>query len=329
MNTTRSMPWHTRQVLLLLTLLGAVSGPVNAQSFPAKPLRIMVGFSAGSGTDTVGRTIAQGMAEVLGQQVIIENRAGAGGNIGAELVAKAPPDGYSLLLANVAYAANATLYRNLTYDLQRDFAPIGRFATGPYIVLSHPSLPVKSIGEMVKLAKTRPGAILYSSGGAGSATFLATEIFKSLANVNLMHVPYKSGAEATTAVMSGEVSLHLTNAANGIPHAQHGKLRGLAVTSAARLPNATQYPTIAESGYPGYEFGNWYGLMAPAKTPRDAITSVRGAVLAAMKSPAVSKRLIDYGYLSVSDQPEEFGAYIRSEVEKLARIIKAHNLTAD
>jgi len=315
--------------ILLASALGGIAVDASAQNYPSRVVRMMVAFSAGSGTDTVGRIIAGGLTEVFGQQVIVDNRAGASGNIGAELIAKAAPDGYHLFLANITYAANASLYRNLSYDLQRDFAPVTQFATGPYIVVIHPSLPSKSIGDFVKLTKAKPGAVIYSSGGSGTATFLAAELFKAQAGVNMMHIPYKAGAEALSAVLSGEVATHFAPIATALPQVKHGRLRALAVTSAQRLALAPEYATIAESGYPGYEFGNWYGLMVPAKTPREAIATLHSATLKTLNNPTVSRRLTDLGYIAVGDQPEEFGAYIKSQTEKLAKIIKSLNLTAD
>ena len=316
-------------VIALVCMLCGIPANTWAQNYPSRIVRMMVAFSAGSGTDLVGRIIAGGLTEVFGQQVIVDNRAGASGNIGAELIAKAPPDGYSLLLVNISYAANATLYRNLSYDLQRDFAPVTQFATGPYIVVTHPSLPVRSFGEFVKLTRSRPGAVIYSSGGNGTATFMAAELFKAQAGVNMMHVPYKSGTEALTAVLAGEVATHFAPLATALPQIKQGRLRALAVSSAKRLPLAPEYATIAESGYPGYEFGNWYGLLVPAKTPRETISVLRGATIKTLNNPVVNRRLTDLGYVTVGDQPEEFGAYIKVQVDKLAKIIKALDLKAE
>ena len=221
------------------------------QNYPTKVVRLMVAFSPGSGTDTVGRVLAGGLSEVFGQQVIVENRAGAAGNIGTELVARAAPDGYNVFLVIMNFAANASLYRNLSYDLLRDFAPVTQFATAAYVMSAHPSVPVKSLADLVRLAKAKPGAILYSSGGAGTATFLAMEMFKAQAGVNIMHIPYKSGAEALTAIQSGEVGVHFATLATALPHIQHGRVRGLAVTVRQRQSLAPEYPTIAKSGVSG------------------------------------------------------------------------------
>jgi tripartite-type tricarboxylate transporter receptor subunit TctC len=291
------------------------------QGYPAKPVRYLIPMSPGSGADTIGRIVAGGMAPALGQQVVIDNRTGAAGNIGAELAAKSPPDGYTVFQASMTHAVNVTLYHNLTYDLVRDFAAVTLIATSPSMVVVHPSLPVKSLGELVRLAKGRPGALNYASTGAGTATFLAAEMFKSAAGVNLLHVPYRGGGEALIAVVTGEVSVYLGPMATVLPQVQHGKLRGLAVTTLQRLP-ALSYPTVAESGYPGYEAGNWYGLVAPVKTPREAIVTLRNAVVTSMKSPPVAKRMEDLGYVAIGNPPEAFAAYMKSEIEKLAKILK-------
>ena len=293
-----------------------------AQAFPAKPIRFLVPFSAGSGTDTIGRIVAVGMSQSLGQQLIVENRAGAAGNIGAELAAKSPPDGYTLFLVNMGHAANVTLYEKLPYDLVRDFAPVTQLASSPSMVVVHPSFPVKAMAELVKLAKARPGTVHYGSGGIGTPTFVAGELFKMQAGVDLMHVPYKSGGEAIIGVVTGEVPVYFSPLATALPHVQQGRLRGLAVTTLKRLPQLPQYPTVAESGYPAYQAGNWYGVLVPAKTPKEAIGTIRGAAIRGMNDSAVNKRMVDLGYVIIGDQPEEFAAHIRSEIASLAKILK-------
>jgi tripartite-type tricarboxylate transporter receptor subunit TctC len=294
----------------------------GAQTYPAKPVRYVIPMSPGSGADTIGRIGTGGMSPALGQQIVIDNRTGAAGNIGAELAAKSPPDGYTVFQASMTHAVNVTLYRSLPYDLVRDFAAVTLLANSPSMVVVHPSLPVKSVPELVKLAKARPGALNYASTGAGTATFLAAEMFKTRAGVNLQHVPYRGGGEALIAVVTGEVTVYLGPLATVLPQVQQGKLRGLAVTTLQRLPMLRDFPTVAESGYPGYEAGNWYGLIVPAKTPREVITALRNAVLAAYKVPAVARRMEDLGYVQGGSQPEEFAAYIRSEIDKLAKILK-------
>jgi tripartite-type tricarboxylate transporter receptor subunit TctC len=314
-------------MLIGLVCIGASSS--WAQRYPAKVVRLLVPFSPGSGSDTLGRIIAGGMTDVFGQQVIVDNRAGAAGNIGAEIAAKAPPDGYTLLLANLGQAANVSLYRNLPYDVVRDFAPVTQLASAPAIVVAHPSLPVRSLDELVKLAKARPGAINYASGGVGTPTFVAAELFKAQAGVNLLHVPYRAGGEALTAVLSGEVSIYFSPLATALPHVRQGRLRPLAVTAAKRVPVLPEYPTVAELGYPGYQSGNWYGLLVPAKTPKEIIAAIRAAAVAALNNETISRRLADLGYVAIGDQPEEFAAHIKVEIESLGRILRESRITAE
>ncbi len=317
------------KLLFMLCIAAALSANGWAQRYPAKVVRLMVPFSAGSGSDTIGRIIAGGLSEQLGQQVIVDNRGGAAGNIGAEIVARAAPDGYTLLLVNLGHAANVTLYSNLPYNLMRDFAPVTLFASAPAMLVVHPSLPVKSVAELVKLAKAKPGAINYASGGVGTPTFVAGELFKARAGINFMHIPYKSGGEALTAVVSGESTVYFAPFAVALPHVKSNRLRALAVTSAKRVPVLPEYPTIAELGYPGYQSGNWYGITVPAKTPRELITVLHDAAVASLKNQTIAKRLQDLGYIAVGDQPEEFGAFIKSEIDSLANILKGHRITGN
>jgi len=315
-----------------LTLMGLVCIGASsswAQRYPAKVVRLLVPFSPGSGSDTLGRIIAGGLSDVFGQQVIVDNRAGAAGNIGAEIAAKAPPDGYTLLLANLGHAASVSLYRNLPYDVVRDFAPVTQLASAPAIVVAHPSLPVRSLDELVKLAKARPGAINYASGGVGTPTFVAAELFKAQAGVNLLHVPYRAGGEALTAVLSGEVSIYFSPLATALPHVRQGRLRPLAVTAAKRVPVLPEYPTVAELGYPGYQSGNWYGLLVPAKTPKEIIAAIRAAAVTALNNETIGRRLADLGYVAIGDQPEEFAAHIKAEIESLGRILRESRITAE
>jgi hypothetical protein len=273
--------------------------------------------------------LAGALTEGLGQQVIVDNRAGAAGNIGAEIVARAPADGYTLLFANIGHAANVTLYRNMGYDIQRDFAPVTQEASAPAIVVVHPSLPVKSIPELVKLAKAKPGAINYASGGAGTATFIAAELFTGPAGIQFLHVPYRAGGEALTSVLSGETSVYFSPLATALPHVRQNRLRALAVTSNKRVSMLPQLPTVAESGYKGYQSGNWYGILVPAKTAREIIVTLHKQTVAALAAPAFGKRLVDLGYISIGDTPEEFGAHIKSEIASLARVLRDLNVTAN
>lgn len=311
----------------LLFVLFAATG--YTQNYPAKVVRLLVPFSAGSGSDTIGRIYASGLSEVFGQQVILENRAGAAGNIGAEIAARAPADGYMLFLVNMAHAVNVSMYRKLAYDPMRDFAPVSMLATGPAILVVHPSLPVKSVTELVKLAKARPGAINHSSAGSGTFTFLAAEMFKRQAAIDMLHVPYRAGGEALTAVISGETSVYFSPAAGAIPQVKQGRLRPLAVTSAKRISLMPELPTVAESGYPKFESGNWYGIVVPAKTPRDIIDRAHKASLASLNNPTISKRLNDLGFVLIGNTPEEFGNYFKLEIDAWGKIVRDLNLKAE
>jgi tripartite-type tricarboxylate transporter receptor subunit TctC len=302
--------------------LAALAIPAYAQQYPAKPIRFIVAFSPGSGSDTIARIVAAPLSETLGQQVFVDNRAGAAGNIGAELAAKAPPDGHTMLLVIMAYAAAGTVYKNLAYDLVRDFSPVIQMASNPSILVVHPSLPVRSVAELVTLARAKPGALNYASGGVGTPTFIAAELFKLQARVNMLHVPYRSGGEALTAVISGEAPVYFAPIAGALPHVRSGRLRAIAVTSAKRLEVPQEYPTVAESGYPGFQAGNWYGLAVPARTSPEIVAALNKATLAVLKNPAVNKRLVDSGYLVIGDQPGEFAAHIKSEIASLAKILK-------
>jgi tripartite-type tricarboxylate transporter receptor subunit TctC len=311
-----------RSGIAFVCAIAVCASTICAQPYPAKPVRFIVPFSPGSGSDTIARIIATALPETLGQQVIVDNRAGAAGNIGAELAAKASPDGYTMLLVILGHAANVTLYRNLPYDLVRDFAPVTQLASTPSIVVVHPSLPVKSIAELVALAKAKPGAINYASGGVGTPTFIAGELFKLQAKVDLLHVPYRAGGEALTAVLSGETSVYFAPIAPALPHVRAGKLRALAVTSTARLPLLKAYPTVAEVGYPSYQTGNWYGLAVPSRTSPDIVNALNKAAIAVLRNLIVNRRLVESGYLVIGDTPQQFAAHINSEIASLAKILR-------
>jgi tripartite-type tricarboxylate transporter receptor subunit TctC len=317
------------KLLMLICVIWQFAANSWAQNYPVKVVRYLVTDSAGGFADALGRIVAAGLTEVFGQQVIVDNRTGAGGNIAAAIAAKAPADGYMVLQVSQTHTVNVTLYRNLSYDLVRDFAPVTRIGTSPAIVIVHPSLPVTSIAELVKLAKAKPGAITYASAGSGTPTFVSAELFKTMAGVDILHVPYRGGGEAITAVVSGETPVYFAPLSTGLPQVRSGRLRPLAVTSAKRLPLLPELPTIAESGYPGFESGFWYGLMVPAKTPKEIIATIREATVAALKRPDVSKRMQDIVVTPIGDPPEEFAEFIKSEIEKWGKIIRATGLTAN
>ena len=310
------------KILLTIGALTCAAVPAAAQSYPQKPVRMIMPVSAGSGSDVIGRIIATGMSEHFGQQVVVDNRAGAAGNIGAEAAARAAADGYNVLFAFVGLAANAVLYENLRYDVLRDFAPVTLLGSSAAIVVVHPSLPVKSIAELVKLAKQKPGAINYASGGAGTPTYIGAELFKRQAGIDLLHIPYRAGGEALTSVIAGETGVYFAPLASTLSYLQQGRLRALAVTSTRRLGLLPQYPTVAELGYPDYESGFWHGLLVPAKTPREIIIPLRNAAVQVLNQPAVAQRLVELGYVSYGTTPEEFGVYLKSEINKLRNLLK-------
>lgn len=323
----RSVTPETSLALALLLVL-AIAHSI-AQPYPAKVVRYLVPFTGGSAADTLGRIMAAGLSEQFGRQVIVENRGGAAGNIGTEAAARAPADGYTLLQGNMPLATNVSLYRNLSYDLVRDFAAVTQIASSPQVLCVHPSLPAKSTAELIRLAKSRPGAINYSSAGVGSTTYLAMEILKGMADANIVHVPYRGGAEAVTALISGETSVSFLPIATALPQAQQGRLRAIAVSTAKRLPNLDKVPTVAESAIGGYEFNNWYGLLVPAKTQKETVAAIYTATIAVLRRPDVNRRLIDLGYVPVGDSPDAFAAYIKSEIDRLGKLIRAFKLTAD
>ena len=304
-----------------LIMLGCACSAI-AQNYPTRPIRLVVPFSAGSTSDTIGRVVAKGLSQSFNQQVYVDNRSGAYGGIGAELAAKAAPDGYTMLLVNIVHAANATLSRIPACDLRRDLAPVTQIASSPSVVVVHPLVPAKSIAALVKLAKNKPGDMNYSSSGVGTPTFVAGELFKKQAGIDLVHVPYRTRGDAITAVLAGEVSVYFAPLATALGHIRSLRLQPLGVTSAQRVPLLPEVPTVAESGYPGYQAGNWYGLAVPLKTANETIAAIRGAMLNALKSPDTNRNLVDLGYILIGDDPEEFAAHIGAEIEKLAKILR-------
>jgi tripartite-type tricarboxylate transporter receptor subunit TctC len=298
-----------------------MSATTLAQTYPTKPVRYVIPMSPGSGADVIGRIVAIGLAPALGQQVVVDNRTGAAGNIGAELVAKAPPDGYTVFQGSMTHTTNVSLYTNLTYDFVRDFAPVTLLATSPASLVVHPSLPVNTVADLVAFAKARPGQLNYASTGLGTATFLAAEMFKERAGIDLLHVPYRGGGESLASVVTGETSVYFGPLPAMMSLIKQARLRALAVTTAKRVSAAPELPTIAESGYPGYETGNWYGILAPVKTPKETIGILHSAALAALRNPQVANRMSELGYVAIGSTPEQFAAHIRSEVQKLAKIL--------
>jgi tripartite-type tricarboxylate transporter receptor subunit TctC len=294
---------------------------VYAQTYPAKPVRMVVASSAGSNPDTIGRVLATGLTQVFGQQVIVDDRAGAGGNIGAEIAARAPADGYTLFLAHTNHSINATLYRKLSYDLLTDFVPVTLVALSAFVATVHPSLPVKSVRDLLQLARSRPGDLNYASAGVGSGTFFAAEYFNGLGNVKMQHVPYTGGGPALASIIAGETSVYFTPLATGLPHIRNGRLRALGVTALRRVPELPNVPPVADT-LPGYEVLSWAGLMLPAKTPREIADAVHKATLATLSRPDVAKRFEDLGFFVTPGRPDEMAAYVKTETAKYAKLIR-------
>lgn len=315
--------------LLLLPLMLPITLPVAAQAYPAKPVRMIVPFPPGGPTDIVARLMAPKMAEAMGQQVIIENRGGAGGAIGTEQVAKSAPDGYTLVMGTIGGLAVAkSLNPKLGYDTLRDLAPITQSVTVTSIMVTHPSVPAKNVRELLALAKKGAGKLNYASSGNGTITHLAGELFKLMGKIDITHVPYKGGAPALVALVSGEVDMSYENSLIITPHIKSGKVKGLAVTGAKRSALLPELPTIAET-LPGYSASGWYGLLAPAATPKPVIARLHAEAVKALRAPDVVAKLSGQGAEPVASSPEEFTAFIRSETDKWAKLVKAANMRAD
>ena len=305
-----------------------IAPAVQAQNYPVKPVRIVVPTAPGGGTDLIGRLLAQNLSSQLGQQFMVDNRGGAGTTIGTAAVAKSPADGYTLLLTHSSLAFNATYYNKLPYDTLKDFAPISLVAEQPFLFAVHPSLPVKTVAQLITLAKKNPGQIAYSSGGAGSGPFMGAELFKQQAQVNILHVPYKGAGPAFTDLMGGQVQMMIATLSLGMPHAISGRVRALGVTSAKRLGATPQLPTVAESGLPGFEFSAWYGVLAPAGTPPAVMTRLHQAVGKAMTAPETREKFED-GLIPLSSTSDEFAAYLKQEVIKWGNVVKASGVKAN
>ncbi len=305
---------------LLMAVLSAES--LAQTAYPTRPVRLVVPSSAGGGSDTVARAITPKLSEFLGQQVIVDNRPGAGTTIGGEVVAKSPPDGYTLLLCLATLATNPLIYKKVPYDAQRDFAPITLAAVSPNILVVHPSVPVKTVKELIGLARTHPGQLNFASAGHGTGSHLAMELFLSMAKVNIVHIPYKGAAPAVIGTLAGHVAVMAGSILSSLPHVRNGRLRALGVTTARRSSAAPEIPSIAEAGLPGYASSNWYGVVAPAQTPREIITRLHRELARILHSPDVKERLSGDGADPVGNTPEDFARFIRAETEKWAKIAR-------
>jgi tripartite-type tricarboxylate transporter receptor subunit TctC len=323
---------RSRQICALACGLIAIGAhtSVAAQTYPQKPIRLVVGVPAGGTTDVVARLVGQKLGEQFAQQVVIENRGGAGGNIGAELVAKAPPDGYTLFLATIGtMTINPSLYSKMPFDTLRDFAAISQLTSMPQLLVVHPSVPVKNVKELIAYAKARPGQLNFASGGSGTAIHLAGELFKTMAGVEMVHVAYKGGGPAMTDLIGGQVSVMFDQILTALPHVQTGKLRGLAVTTGKRSPAAPQIPTISEAALPGYSVTTWHGLLAPAGTPREIVNRLSTETAKALQSPDIRDLFAAQGVDPVSSTPEQFAAMMKSELDKWRKVIAASGTKID
>ena len=311
----------------LLSLV--LTAPANAQSYPNKPVRVVVPYPPGGPTDIVAGVLFQQVSEATGQQFLVDNRAGAGGNIGAEIVAKSPADGYTLLIGTTAHAINMSLFKNLSYDVQKDFAPVSLLTQGPLVLVAHPQFPANSIKEVIELAKSKSGGLNFASSGNGQSTHLSAELFNTMAGLKMSHVPYKGSAPALTDVMSGQVDVMFDTTLSAMPFVKAGKLKALGLTSPVRSPAAPDVPTIAESGLPGYEVFAWNGVFVPAGTPKAIIQQLNDQIRKAMLLPQVKDKFSAQGFAASWNSPENFGVFVKNEVDKWSRTVKASGATLD
>jgi len=302
------------------------AGALAQQDYPTRPIRIVVPSSPGGGTDILARQIAQKLTERWGQQVIVDNRPGAGQMIGIELVAKAAPDGYTLVMTATPLALNTVLYKKVPYDPVRDFAPISQVAAMPNIIVTHPALPARTIRELIALAKSHPGQLVYASSGVGTGPHLSMELFLTMAGVKMGHVPYKGTNPGMIDTMAGQIQVLMSTLLPPLPHIKTGRLRALGVTSSKRVSSLREVPTVAEAGVPGYEVVGWYGIAAPANTPRDVINKLYSEIADILQSPETREKLAADGAEPVGSTPEQFTAFIQSEIDKWSRVVKSSGI---
>jgi len=306
-----------------------VAGDALAQGYPAKPVRIVVSLAPGGGVDTISRIVAQKLGERWGQQVVVENRPGAGGALGSDIVAKSPPDGYTLLTASISYAVIPSSHKNLPYDPVRDLTPVAVLVNSSNILAIHPSLPAKSLKELIALARAHPGELTYASSGNGGAANLALEMFKLATHTDIVHVPYKGTAPGIVDLIAGRVSMTASAVVSTMPYARQGKLRALATVGSKRTPAAPELPTVAEAGVPGYAMDAWFGMFAPAAVPKDVLAQLNGEIVKILYAPDMKERLAQIGLEPAAEPLEATNAYIRAEIAKWAGVVKAAGITAE
>ena len=312
----------------LFAIVNAMPAPaaVAADGYPQKPIRLVIPFSPGGGTDLLARALSEKIGEILGATVLVDNRPGAGGTLGAAMVARAAPDGYTFLFTSAAYTFTPSLYKDLPYDPLKDFKPVTMFASTPNILVVHPTMPVKTVMELLALARKRPGEIHFGSGGHGSNVHLTTELFMYMAKIKLVHVPYKGAGPAQIALMSGEVQVLLPAFQSALPFVKSGQMRALAVSTRQRSPVLPDLPTLDEAGVPGYDKAAWFALFAPAAVPESIITRVHQAAVNVLKNPDIVKRLAAEGAVAVGNSPAEFDAFVRSEIAAWRKLIREMKL---
>jgi len=311
----------TRLVLSAVVCAGIC--PAHAQTYPAKPVRFIVPFPPGGPTDIMGRMAAQRLTEAWGVQVVADNRGGAGGNIGSELCAKSPPDGYTICMLTVAQSMSPGIYPRLPFDPLKDFAPVTLMATLPSLLMAHPSLPVKNVKELVALAKAKPGMLTYASTGNGTSPHMLMEMFKWMAGVNLVHVPYKGAAPAIIDQISGQIDVAFSTAIAALPFVQQGKVRALAISTQERFPPMPDLPTVEQGGVKGFDGSSWQGVVMPANTPREFVLKANAELAKMLKSPEMKEKILQQGGIASGNSPEEFAAFIKSETEKWSKVAKA------
>ena len=306
------------------SVLAAEFSPLaSAQAYPTKPIKFVVGFAPGGATDVVGRLMAKKIGDALGQPIIIENKAGGSSNIGAEAVFRAAPDGYTFYVSAITSAINVSLFPKLPFDFARDFEPVALFANVPNILVVHPSVPAKTVKELIDLARAQPGKLSYASSGSGTSIHLCGELFKMLAKVDMVHIPYKGSAPAMTDMIGGQVQVMFDNMPSALPHVKAGKLRALAVTSAQRSPSAPEVITMGEAGVPGFDVQSWFGLVAPKGTPKDIIARVNAEAVNALATAEIRERFLDLGAVPAPMSPGTFGDFIRAEIIRWSEVVKA------
>jgi tripartite-type tricarboxylate transporter receptor subunit TctC len=306
-----------------------ITTPALAQTYPKNPVRVILPFPAGGGVDAAGRVLAQALTASLGKAFVIENRGGANGNIGTEAAAKAPADGYTLLFTGAGFVTNPSLYKKVPYDPVKDFEPVSLMAIGPNVLVVHPSLAVHSVRELIEAAKARPGEIGFAGSGSGSTPHLAGELFNVTAGVKMIHIPYRGSGPAMIGLLAGDAPVMFLPAINAGPQIAAGRVRALAVTSRERLPAMPDLPTVAESGLPGYESSQWYGVLAPAGTPPDVLNLLNSQIEKIMRDPAMKARMTGDGLVPVGSSRQQFSAHIKTEIEKWARVIRASGAEVD